>query len=226
MLRKIAFGLLWLGFISYAFFFAPPDNFPESLELITNLSTGNLQGINPVIIALFNIMGIWPLIYSSILFIDGRGQKIPAWPFATASFAVGAFALLPYLALRKENQEFTGKKNWFLKIFDSRITGILLTLGAGVLAVYGFQGDWHNFIQQWQNSRFIHVMSLDFCMLILLFPTLLGDDMTRRGWKNNQLFWLFAMIPLFGALIYLCVRPSVKEVNLELINNQQATLIK
>jgi hypothetical protein len=213
MLRKISFILIWLGFISYAFLFAPPDNFPESLELITNLSTGNWEGINPVIIALFNIMGIWPLIYSSVLFIDGRGQKIPAWPFATVSFALGAFAILPYLALREPNQEFTGNKNLFLKIFDSRITGILLTLGAVVLFAYGFQGDWGNFIQQWQTSRFIHVMSLDFCMLSLLFPSLLGDDMTRRGWKDNKLFWLFALVPFFGALIYLCVRPPVKEVS-------------
>jgi hypothetical protein len=211
MVRKISFGLLWLGFISYAFLFAPPDQ-PDTFELIKNLSTGNLQGINPVIIALFNIMGIWPLVYSSVLFIDGRGQKIRAWPFATASFAVGAFALLPYLALREPNPEFVGKKNLFLKIFDSRITGILLTLGAIALVVYSLQGDWVNFAQQWQTSRFIHVMSLDFCMLSLLFSTLLGDDMTRRGWKDNPLFWLFAVIPLFGALIYLCVRPSVNNL--------------
>jgi hypothetical protein len=55
-------------------------------------------------------------------------------------------------------------------------------------------------------------MSLDFVMLSLLFPTLLGDDMTRRGWQNHQLFWLFT-IPLFGALIYLCVRPPVNIEN-------------
>ncbi|MBD2567644.1 DUF2834 domain-containing protein [Anabaena lutea] len=211
MFRKISFGLLWLGFISYAFLFAPPDNFPESLELIKNLSTGQWQGINPLVIALFNIMGVWPLIYSTVLFIDGRGQKIRAWPFATASFAVGAFALLPYLALRGSNQEFIGKKNLFIKLLDSRINGILLTLGAGFLFAYALQGDWGNFVQQWQTSRFIHVMSLDFCMLSLLFPALLGDDMTRRGWQHNQLFWLFAMIPLFGPLIYLCVRPPLLE---------------
>ncbi|MFM5983550.1 MAG: DUF2834 domain-containing protein [Sphaerospermopsis kisseleviana] len=211
MLRKISFGLIWLGFLSYAFLFAPPDNFPESLELITNLSTGNWEGINPAIIALFNIMGIWPLIYSAVLFIDGRRQKIPAWPFATVSFGLGAFALLPYLALREPNQEFTGNKNLFLKIFDSRITGILLMLGAVVLFAYGLQGNWSDFIQQWQTSRFIHVMSLDFCMLSLLFPALLADDMTRRGWKDNQLFWLFALVPFFGALIYLCVRPPLNE---------------
>ncbi|AFZ56981.1 DUF2834 domain-containing protein [Anabaena cylindrica FACHB-243] len=216
MLRKISLCFLWLGFISYAFFFSPPDNFPESLELIKNLSTGNWQGINPIIIALFNIMGIWPLIYSSVLFIDGRGQKIRAWPFATASFAVGAFALLPYLALREPNQEFIGVKNLLIKIFDSRITGILLTLSAGILFIYSFQGNWSDFIQQWQISRFIHVMSLDFCMLSLLFPAVLGDDMTRRGWKDNQLFWLFALIPLFGALIYLCMRPSLKSEDVKL----------
>jgi hypothetical protein len=225
MLRKIIFGLIWLGFISYAFLFAPPDQ-PNTVELITNLSTGNWQGINPMIISLFNIMGIWPLIYSCLLFIDGRGQKIPAWPFATISFGLGAFALLPYLALREENPEFVGKKNLFLKIFDSRITGILLTLGAVVLVVYGCQGDWANFVEQWQTSKFIHVMSLDFCMLSLLFPTLLGDDMKRRGWEDNSFFWFFALVPFFGALIYLCVRPSVQEANLDLKEKQPAILTK
>ncbi|MDP5018926.1 DUF2834 domain-containing protein [Anabaena sp. UHCC 0187] len=207
MLRKITFGLLWLGFVSYAFLFAPPEQ-PDTFELIKNLSTGNWQGINPLIISLFNIMGIWPFIYSAVVFVDGRGQKIPAWPFATGAFALGAFTLLPYLALREPNEKFVGEKNLFLKILDSRILGILLTIGAALLLASGLQGDWDNFVQQWQSSRFIHVMSLDFVMLSLLFPTLLGDDMTRRGWQNNQLFWLFAM-PLFGALIYLCVRPPV-----------------
>nr|WP_174783675.1 DUF2834 domain-containing protein [Dolichospermum sp. UHCC 0259] len=210
-MRKITFGLLWLGFISYAFFFAPPEQ-PDTFELIKNLSTGNWQGINPLIISLFNIMGIWPFIYSAVIFFDGRGQKIPAWPFASASFALGAFALLPYLALREPNHKFIGEKNLFLKILDSRILGILLTIGAVVLLASSFQGNWGDFVHQWQNSRFIHVMSLDFVMLSLLFPTLLGDDMTRRGWKDNQLFWLFT-IPLFGALIYLCVRPPVEIEN-------------
>ncbi|AFZ26332.1 hypothetical protein Cylst_4234 [Cylindrospermum stagnale PCC 7417] len=221
MPKNIAFSLLWLGFISYAFFFAPPDQ-PDTFELIKNLSTGQLQGINPLVIALFNIMGIWPLIYSTVLFTDGRCQKVPAWPFATASFGVGAFALLPYLALRESNKQFIGKKNILIKLLDSRFTGIALTIGAALLVIYGLQkGDWVNFIQQWQTSRFIHVMSLDFCLLSLLFPALLGDDMARRGWKDHPLFWLFALIPLFGPLLYLCVRPPLPEVGVELITNQQ-----
>ncbi|WP_227789147.1 MULTISPECIES: DUF2834 domain-containing protein [unclassified Nodularia (in: cyanobacteria)] len=213
MLRKIAFSLLWLGFLTYAFLLAPPDQ-PDTFELIQNLSLGKWQGINPLVIALFNLMGIWPVIYSAVLFFDGRGQKIPAWPFATAAFAVGAFALLPYLALREPNQEFSGEKNLWLKLLDSRITGLILTIAAVILVASGLQGDWGNFVQQWQTSRFIHVMSLDFCVLSLLFPALLGDDMARRGMKNQPLFWLITLIPLFGPLIYLSVRSACSSASL------------
>jgi hypothetical protein len=65
------------------------------LELIQKLSLGQWQGINPIVIVLFNLTAMWPVIYSAPLLIDGRGQKIPAWAFATT-----AFALLPYLALQ------------------------------------------------------------------------------------------------------------------------------
>ncbi|HEY9708000.1 MAG TPA: DUF2834 domain-containing protein, partial [Oculatellaceae cyanobacterium] len=95
MSRKVGFWLLWVSVVAYAFLLAPPDQ-PNTVELIKNLSTGKWEGINPLIVTLFNIMGIWPLIYGCLVFIDGREQKIPAWLFASASFGVGAFALLPY----------------------------------------------------------------------------------------------------------------------------------
>lgn len=212
--KKIGFWLLWLGFITYAFVFAPPNQ-PDTLELITNLSTGKWEGINPLIVCLFNIMGVLPLIYSCLLFIDGRGQKIPAWIFATVSMGVGAFALLPYLALRQPNPTFPGPKNAFIKLLDARLTGVVLSIGAIALVAYGIgKGDWADFIQQWQTSRFIHVMSLDFCLLCGLFPALLGDDMARRGMNNSAIFWLTALIPLFGALAYLCVRsPLIEDIS-------------
>ncbi|QIR38246.1 DUF2834 domain-containing protein [Tolypothrix sp. PCC 7910] len=223
MTRKIGFGLLWLGFIVYAFFLAPPDR-PDTFELIKNLSIVQWQGINPLVIALFNIMGIWPVIYSAVVLFDGRGQKIRAWPFAIASFAVGAFALLPYLALRQPNPQFQGKKNAVLKLLDSRVTGVGLTIATVILVAYGLQGNWSEFVQQWQTSRFIHVMSLDFALLCLLFPTLVRDDMARRAWKNPALFWLITLIPLFGPLIYLCVRPPLPERGLDTVSIPQETV--
>jgi hypothetical protein len=223
MNRKIGFGLIWIVFVTYAFVFAPPDQ-PDTLDLIINLSTGKWHGINPIIVSLFNIMGVLPLIYSALIFIDGRQQKIPAWLFSTASFGVGAFALLPYLALREPNQEFIGSKNLFLKILDSRYLGIALTIGSLVLLSYGvFNGNWSDFIQQWKTSRFIHVMSLDFCLLCLLFPALLGDDMAKRGLQNSTLFWVVALLPLIGLLLYLCIRPPLSNSN-EIVSGSQQTV--
>lgn len=222
MARKVGFGLLWLGFVTYAFLLAPPNQ-PDTFELIKNLSTGKWEGINPLIVSLFNIMGVWPVIYSCLLFFDGKGQKIPAWPFATLSLGVGAFALLPYLALREPNPKFIGKKNIFLLVLNSRLTGIALSIGAIALVTYGLNGDWGNFVQQWQSSRFIHVMSLDFCLLCVLFPALLGDDMARRGMKNQAIFWLTALIPLFGPLAYLCLRSPLPDNSEASVSQQSAT---
>ncbi len=221
MSRKIGFGLLWVGLLVYAFLLAPPNQ-PDTVELIKNLSTGKWEGINPLIISLFNIMGVWPLIYSGLLFIDGREQKIPAWLFATGSFGVGAFALLPYLALRQPNQQFTGSKDIFLKLMDSRWLGVVLTLGSLALLSFGLlNGDWRDFIQQWQTNRFIHVMSLDFCLLCLLFPALLGDDMARRGLKNPALFWVVALLPLIGSSLYLCLRPPLPDSSEKVATSSQ-----
>jgi len=209
MARRIGFGLLWLAFVSYAFLLAPPNQ-PDTFELIKNLSTGNWDGINPLVIALFNIMGVMPMLYSCLLFLDGRGQKVPAWPFAIASFGVGAFMILPYLALRQPNPVFMGEKNGLLKLFDSRWLAIAVSISAIGLLIYGISaGDWANFVQQWRTDRFIHVMSLDFCLLCLLFPALVGDDMARRNWQNPGMFWTVVLLPLLGAIAYLCLRPPI-----------------
>ncbi|HEY9876790.1 MAG TPA: hypothetical protein V6D12_25420 [Candidatus Obscuribacterales bacterium] len=226
MSRKIGFWLLWAGFLAYAVLLAPPNQ-PDTLELIKNLSTGNWDGINPLVVAIFNLLGIFPMIYICLLLFDGRGQKIPAWPFALGSFGAGAFTLLPYLALREPNKEFIGQKNLLLKLLDSRWVGILLLFASVSLVAYGLLGgDWGNYIQQFQTTRFIHVMSLDFCLLCLLFPALLRDDMTRRGLNNPLVFWAVSLVPLFGWLAYLCLRPPLQEVRSEVVNTQQHPALK
>jgi hypothetical protein len=211
MTRKILVGLLWLGFTAYATFLAPGDR-PETLDLIKRLSSADIAGINPAIVYLFNIMGVLPLMYCCLLYTDGKGQKLPAWAFSAGSFFLGAFALLPYMALRQDNPQFDGQKNWFLKIWESRITAIAIAAAATTLFTLGVtQADWPDFWQQWHNSKFIHVMSLDFCMLSLVFPLLLKDDMSRRGIKEAWVFWAVALVPLFGGLTYLVLRPAVIE---------------
>jgi hypothetical protein len=211
MTRKIFLWLLWIGFIIYILLLAPPVQ-PTTIKLIKNLFTGNWLAINPIILSLFSLIGIWILIYSCLIFMDGRMQKISAWPFVLASVGTGVIGLIPYLALRESNQEFSGSKDTFLKLLDSRWTGVILSLSTIGLLAYGLLfGDWGDYIQQFQTSRFINGMSLAFCLFCLLFPTLLRDDMARRDWNNSQVFWIVALVPLIGPLVYLCLRPTLEE---------------
>jgi hypothetical protein len=212
MVRKVILWSLWIGFIFYVLFLAPPIHWQATLILLKNLLTLQLTEINPTIASLFSLIGVCLFIYSCVLFFDGRMQKIPFYPFAIASLGTGVIGLIPYLALRESNQEFTGAKDAFLKLLDSRLTGVFLTLFTIGLLAYGLlAGDWQSFIEQFRSDRFINGMSLAFCLFCLLFPTVLGDDLARRGYLSDSLFfWLIALVPLFGPLAYLCLRPSLR----------------
>lgn len=213
MLRKIALWALWVGFIAYVFLLSPPLHLPETIALLINILTFQWGEVNAIILSLFALVGVWLLIYSCLLFVDGRMQKIPYWVFALASVISGVIGLIPYLALREPNGEFAGKKDNFLNLLDSRSTGIILTVFTIVVISYGaLAGNWTDYIYQFQSDRFINGMSLAFCLFAVLFSTVLGDDMARRGWlKDSQLFWIIALVPLFGALVYLCIRPPLIE---------------
>ncbi|MBE9157641.1 DUF2834 domain-containing protein [Nodosilinea sp. LEGE 06152] len=211
-MNRLFFWGLWLGFVLYAFILAPPNRL-DTADLILRLSTGDWQGINPIVIALFNAMGIWPMAYAALALIDGAEQKLRAWPFVVVSFAVGAFALLPYLALRQPNASASSSKGLLIRLLESRWLGAVLAAGAIALAAFALlKGDWPDFWQQWQTGRFIHVMSLDFCALWLLFPVLLQDDMARRGLNQPWITAAVLALPLVGACLYLALRPSLPEV--------------
>ncbi|MEO0987790.1 MAG: DUF2834 domain-containing protein [Cyanobacteria bacterium J06639_14] len=215
MIRRSCFALLWLSFVVYAFVLAPPDQ-PDTLDLIQRLATGDWKEINPAIVALFNLMGIWPMVYACLALVDGHEQRVPAWPFVLGSFALGAFLLMPYLVLRQPNPLFLPPKSKLLAVVDSRWLGIVLMAATLLLMGYGlYAGNWIDFWHQWQTSRFIHVMSLDFCMLAFLVPSLLGDDMARRGLKHKVIFGLVTALPLVGATAYLAFRPSLPQAAIE-----------
>ncbi|MBD2000715.1 hypothetical protein H6G00_29605 [Leptolyngbya sp. FACHB-541] len=210
--RKLLLWLIWLSFIVYVLVFAPPLQ-SDTFQPIQTLLAGQIPTINPVIVSLFSLIGIWLLIYSCLVFADGRVQNLLAWVFMLASVGTGVIALIPYLALREPNQSFSGEKDAWLKLLDAKSTGIILLFSTLVLLIYALVfGDWSAFVQEFLTNRFIHGMSLAFCLLCLLFPypTLLSDDMARHGLtSDSQLFWFVALVPLFGPLAYLCLRPPL-----------------
>lgn len=205
MINRAFYLLIWVTFIVYAFVFAP-ENQPDTFTLIKDLSTGQWSDINPWIISLFNAMGLWPIIYTALLLRDGQKQSFPAWPFAIASFFVGAFAILPYLVFRQSPSEnsfdLTEIKRW-----ESKVLPIMISIGFLIFFSFGLsQGNWGNFAQQWFSDRFIHVMSLDFCLLSLLIPSLTIDD--RQGRDGSIPLWI-DFIPVIGGLIYLYLRSPI-----------------
>jgi hypothetical protein len=159
-------------------------------------------------------MGVWPMIYACLMFADGRMQNFRAWPYFLGSNFTGVICLLPYLIFRKSNQEFYGKKDKWLSVLDRRSTGVYLLIGTiGILAYAAIAGNLQDYIQQFQTRHFVHLISLDFCLMCLIFPitSLFNDDMARRGIKDIRVFWVVALVPLFGPLLYLCLRPPLPE---------------
>ena len=221
MAQKLFFGSIWLAFTIYAIassfhLAATPE---EDFDLIVQMSTGQISGINPLVVAIFYIMGIFPWVYAAFILFDGTEQKVSPYPFFFVSVGLGAFALLPYLALRQPNTTI-GQKNLLQKFVDSRLTAIISAIAIVVLLTWGItQGNWSDFITQWQTTQFIHVMSLDFCCLCLLFPAVLGNDLKRRG--VSGVLRQIALIPLFGALIYWCLRPQLPETVISPSNASQ-----
>ncbi|MBE9175619.1 hypothetical protein IQ225_10455 [Synechocystis salina LEGE 06155] len=211
ILNRLALAGLWLALVIFAFAFAPPSD-PQTLALIKALSLGQWQDINPVIIALFNLMGIWPMAYAAMLIGDRQGRKFPAWPFVAGSFFLGAFALLPYLVFwppttQTNSPPSNSESSTMVKFWRSPWLGrVLLLLAIACGGGAGFLGDWGDYWQQLQTNQFIAVMSSDFLCLTLAFPLLMVQNLHRRQEVRFLPVTLIAMVPLFGALAYLSLR--------------------
>jgi len=86
---------------------------------------------------------------------------------------------------------------------------LISTIG---LLLYGFsQGSFAEYVKAWQVNYFVNVMTIDFFLFAIAFAAVLADDMRRRNMKLVGLFWLYALIPVLGAVTYLAVRTALAE---------------
>ncbi|HEY9894553.1 MAG TPA: DUF2834 domain-containing protein [Candidatus Sericytochromatia bacterium] len=215
MSRKVILCAIWLGFTAYTVWL-DPLNYSYTWWFGKMLVTLQWGQPNAILMAIFWLMGLWPMIYACLMFADGRTQPFRVWPYFIGSNFTGVICLLPYLIWRRSNQDFDGKKDIWLQILDRRSTGVLLLLSAIALLSYAAAaGDWQDYVQQFQTRPFVHLISLDFCLMAVIFPitSLFEDDMGRRGIKDARIFWSVALVPLFGPLIYLCLRPLLPEMS-------------
>lgn len=225
MARKVALFSIWIVFVGYTIWLAPLDR-SDTWPLVQKILTLQWGKVNAIIPAIFSLMGVWPMIFACLMFFDGRMQKIRAWPYFVGSNGTGVICLLPYLFLRERDREFAGPKDKLLRSLDRRSTGVALLVSTIAIFAYAIiAGDWADYLWQFQNRAFVHLISIDFCLMCLVFPiaTLFDDDMARRGIQDKRIDWALALVPLFGPLVYLCLRPPVNdELKLPVLKEQVA----
>ena len=209
LLRRLALSALLLADVLYAAYLAPKGDPPGNL--FVELALGQGPARNPAVWGVFQLLGIVPLMYWALLFPDGRGQRVWAWPFALGMMALGSFALLPYLILRRDYaQARPGKGNLAARWFGGRSFAVFVAAAlAALLIAIAVWGNLADYVFWFRRSNFINVMTVDLLVLTLLFPALLRDDMARRGVSDDSALERIALgVPLLGPAYYLVRRPA------------------
>ncbi|KAH6780994.1 transmembrane protein [Perilla frutescens var. hirtella] len=211
----------WAGLMYYVFFLAPnqtPVTDSYFVRKLLNLTGDDGFELNQVLVALWYIMGLWPLVYGMLLIPTARSSKskIPCWPFVVLSCFGGAYALIPYFVLWRPPAppvEESLLRRWPLNFLESKLTTGIAFLAGLAIVVYAFSssGDvWKEFYQYFKGSKFIHIMSIDFALLSTFAPFWVYNDMTARKWDGKG-SWLLplSLIPFLGPSFYLLLRPPL-----------------
>lgn len=206
--RRLILFTVWLALSAQALL-ASPSLRPETLDLLWSLFGPPGPSVDPGVYAVFNLLGAWPMMYASVLLADGAGRRLVAWPFVVGAFFSGAFAVLPYLALRGDHTDFRGQRRGFVWFFDTRAFGVFVALFSLGLIVHGLGVDPDAYRALFHADKLVHIMSIDLCVLSLAFPVVLGDDMARRGLRSRTLFWAVACVPVVGPALYIALRPRL-----------------
>ena len=205
---RFAWGwlVLWAGFVAYAAFAAPPDDPALTSALVRGAFTGRFEGIDPSVAAVFSLLGVVPVLASSFVLRDGATRRVPAWPFAMAMFAVGAFALLPWLAFRGLGAplERARPPSLVRRVLASRIAaaGIVVALvGLSCWAV--FAGSFAAYLSAFRRTSMVNVMSVDFVVCTALLFVLMEEGRAEVGPEEEPAFArLVRFVPVLGPALW------------------------
>ena len=159
--RRGIYVVLWVALVAEAVLLSPPAR-PDQSAWIGRLLTGQWAGEEPWVVVLFQLMGVWPFVLAALLAPRLRRRPVPLWPFVGVSMAIGAFGLLPGLALGGKTQPPWRWARWL------RHPVWLAALGIAVVALVTWgivAGDPSAFVHAFQTEQFVHVMTFDFVAL-------------------------------------------------------------
>ncbi len=178
------------------------------------ISTPFDGSITPIFVAIFNLLGVYPLIYASLLLSGSKGQRIPALPFVVSSMALGFFGIGPYLGLREYNTDVKNEERGRGSgIFESKLFIASISSFAYYLLYYAFYGTFdgdrlNSFLELFQTQRLVQISTIDFTILTLALWDPLKEDMIRRNFKGVSPLVVCAL-PIVGPLSYLLIRDKL-----------------
>lgn len=188
---KKAILTTWILLLVYAVTIAPKGEFDVFSVMKDFTQTEGLLFI------IFNFMGLYPFIYYAFTYKKG----IKALIICTISFFLGAFVIAPFIAFTK-NKKKKNKKNLLAKFAENKNVYLILLLASIITLIYGLiNADLNQYINLFQNTTFIHVMTFDFLLLwVLSFHEIKKDIMEKK--LNKKLIYLNS-VPVIGAFAYL-----------------------
>jgi len=176
-----------------------PSQRPDQTEWVLRLLTGDWAGEEASVVALFSLMGVWPMAMFALLAARLRRAPVPLWPFVLGSMALGAFVLLPGLALGSGSGPVARWQRW---LGSRGLAAVLLVAALGLMGWAVVSGDPLAFVHVWRTEQFVHVMSHDFLVLWLTSVVVAHEQRVELGAR-----WWWTAVPLLGALAVRVAEP-------------------
>jgi hypothetical protein len=111
-------------------------------------------------------------------------------------------------------EDLAGFGNLMARGMESPVLAAL-ALGGGVLCIYQAAtaggAAWVEYGKLLEESRFVHVTTLDFLTLTCLAPFWMYNDAQLRQWgPRDTLLPVLSVIPVVGPALYLLLRPRAQ----------------
>jgi len=154
-------------------------------DVLTNIL--NMQ-IDPLIFAVFNLLGIFPFAFLMFALSTNKLNKIDYVPLLLA-FGLGGFANTPFFIYKDI------RKMHYIKYFNIlSIIGVLITF---ITILSGlFFGSFTSYLDAFLNDSFVHIMTIDFLFMIIISPLIL---------KPISKHYLLGLIPIIGIFLVILI---------------------
>lgn len=194
-LTRLGALAIWLGLITWAATCTPPAR-PDLIGWAMALAIGDWTTEDPFIVAVFNGMGMLPVLFAHLLHRQLRARPVPAWPFVVASMGIGIFALLPWLAIARPDPDPPRLRPTLRRLLSGWALPLSAGLVMGGLGIWGVvQGSLLVYFERMQTDGFLMVLIVDFYLLHALFAGL--------AWSRGHRFWPVALVPFGGPALVL-----------------------